>query len=250
MWRLVTIATYGFFIAVLASPVHAAKDAGKCTAVKFKDPLGIRNCLGESFNVCNLKHEEQVSAAHKLARCFTNSQVMPNFVFWILSGMREAVLFALHLASPNGAQILYPLLEVLTMSIRAEYAEARMLPTHCEQKINVSFPKAANIAQCTTPINLICTRWNQLHASQAFTLLLSSVVCVYKKFPQFNILDLLREVSCLVLQALVNTLKRRQVFSPMLPALEVAQLVFRCKVHEVFNEKAERRLLNTLSSEI
>lgn len=35
--------------------------------------------------------------------------------------------------------------------------------------------------------------------------------CVYKKLPQFNILDLLREVTCLVLQALVKALRRTQV---------------------------------------
>lgn len=249
MWNMVTVATCAVYIAVMASSVSAKPEATECTKVEFRDPLGIERCLGASVNVCNLTKSEQETEAHKIAKCFTRSRGMPNFVLWILSGMREGVLFALHLASPNGAQLLHPLLNLLTTAIREEYVEGRILPQFCERKISVSFPKAHNLAQCTNGIEYICYNWRHLQTTEFFTLLMSSVVCVFKKFPQFNILDLLREVNCLVLKALVNTLKRRQIFSPLLPTLEMLQLVLRCKVHEVFNEKAERRLLDPLSYE-
>lgn len=250
MWNFATLVSSALFTILVIAPVRGAQGA-QCTTVYFPDALGVANCINDNVNLCSISETDEHNVTHKIAECFTRSAATPTIAFMVLNGLREVVLMGMKLASPNAAHFFYPLLRIIAESIQQETLQERSFPqTLCDRRIAVNFTNVANIAQCALPIQVLCQRLHHLNNAEVSALLVSTFVCVYKKFPQFNIGTLMREVACMVLELVVGAMKRRHHFYTMLPALELTQLVLKCNVHEIVSPNAERRLLDELNSKV
>lgn len=244
-------AVFTFLVIAPFTAAESAKSGGtaQCTTVRFPDAFGFGRCINENMNLCNISQTDVQAATHKLARCFAKSPATPAIAFMVLNGVRETILMALQLASPNAAHFLFPLLKLIEESIQQETLQERSYPqTFCYQQIAVNFTNVPRIGECARPIRLLCQRFHQLHDGQVSTLLLSTMVCVFKKFPQFDMNSLIKEVICMGLELITRALQRRRHFYPMVTGFELAQLLLKCNVYEVVNSKAERRLLDELSA--
>lgn len=250
MWNFGTVASTAvltFWVMAPGTAAQSVKNGGtaQCAIVRFPDVLGFGECIKDNVNLCNISQTQVQEATQNLAKCFAKSSATPPITYMVLNGMREAVLMALQLASPNAAHLLFPLLKLIEESIQRETLQERAFPQiFCHRKIAVNFTNAPRVAECAIPIRFLCQKLHHLNHGQVSSLLLSTIVCVFKKFPKFDIITLMKDVTCMGLELIVRGLKRRPNFYTTVTAFEVAQLLFKCNVYEVVSSKAERRLLD------
>ncbi|XP_077527660.1 uncharacterized protein LOC144139044 [Haemaphysalis longicornis] len=251
MRAMAATGAYAVIVAFLLSEFCTAQCISdsqvKCTTVPFPDVLKLSKCLHGTWDVCTSDKEEEESPARKLAKCLINSEMMPAFVSILIDKFRNGITFVLDPFSPQAAHQLFATLKQMTHNQQERTAEPRRLytPDQCRGTLNVSVsdPQRTQMQKCAHLAFTACNQRGHLRRNEISALLLSSGVCTLRYLPTVSVPDLLKNITCLALETLLDALRRTRKAPTLLPVLEFLQLALQCEQPVIIKPNAERRML-------